>query len=221
MTDICFPPPTAEEARAIFGDDFNPDKTLNGAIALAAAGDLAGPAIALMRAIFTCPAAEARLREAMIVRTAVRLNCTYAVHASIRIALNSGLSQTEVEALTADGPVTGIDPEIVLIARMADEIADYATLGEDLLEAGTIVRTNLECFARATEGHAANDDHVINFFHLYFPQQETCSLLLVGYKTLDQVRLPLHIFDLCSIRVSREEHASGLGLELIACDRRT
>jgi hypothetical protein len=51
----------------------------------------------------------------MIVRTAVRLNCTYAVHASIRIALNSGLSQTEVEALTADGPVTGIDPEIVLI----------------------------------------------------------------------------------------------------------
>ena len=135
MTDICFPPPTAEEARAIFGDDFNPDKTLNGAIALAAAGDLAGPAIALMRAIFTCPAAEARLREAMIVRTAVRLNCTYAVHASIRIALNSGLSQAEVEALTADGPVTGIDPEIVFIARMADEIADHATLGEDLLEA--------------------------------------------------------------------------------------
>jgi hypothetical protein len=69
------------------------------------------------------------------VRTAVRLNCTYAVHASIRIALNSGLSQTEVEALTADGPVTGIDPEIVLIAQMADEIADHATLGEDLLEA--------------------------------------------------------------------------------------
>jgi hypothetical protein len=42
-----------------------------------------------------------------------------------------------------------------------------------------------------------------------------------GYKTLDQVRLPLHIFDLCSIRVPREEHASGLRLELIACDRRT
>jgi hypothetical protein len=59
----------------------------------------------------------------------------YAVHASARIALNSGLSQTEVEALTADGPVAGIDPDIVLIARMADDIADRATLGEDLLEA--------------------------------------------------------------------------------------
>ena len=135
MTDICLPMPTAEEARAAFGNDFNPDKTLNGAIALAAAGDLAGPAIALMRAVFACPAADARLREAMIVRTAVRLNCIYAVHASTRIALNSGLSKTEVEALTADGPVAGIDPDIVLIARMADDIADRATLGEDLLEA--------------------------------------------------------------------------------------
>lgn len=73
MAHICLPMPSAEEARAVFGNDFNPDKTLNGAIALAAAGDLAGPAVALMRAVFTCAAADARLREAMIVRTAVRL----------------------------------------------------------------------------------------------------------------------------------------------------
>ena len=135
MTDICLPIPTAEEARAAFGSDFNPDRLLNGAIALAAAGDLAGPAVALMRAVFACPAADARLREAMIVRTAVRLNCTYALHASTRIALYSGLSHAEVEALTAEDPVAGIDPDIVLIARMADDIADRATLGEDLLEA--------------------------------------------------------------------------------------
>jgi hypothetical protein len=71
----------------------------------------------------------------MILRTAVRLNCIYAVHASTRIALNSGLSKNEVAALTADGPVAGIDPGIVLITRMADDIADRATLGVDLLEA--------------------------------------------------------------------------------------
>ena len=135
MTNICLPMATAEEGRAAFGNDFNPDKTLNGAIALAAAGDLAGPALALMRAVFACTAADTRLREAMIVRTAARLNCIYALHASTRIALNSGLSKTEVEALTAEGPVAGIDPDIVLIARMADDIADRATLGEDLLEA--------------------------------------------------------------------------------------
>jgi hypothetical protein len=135
MTDICLPMPTAEEARAAFGNDFDPDKTLNGAIALAAAGDLAVPAIALMRAVFACPAADARMREAMIVRTAVSLNCIYAVHASTRVALNSGFSATEVATLTADGPVAGIDPDIVLIARMADDVADRATLGEDLLEA--------------------------------------------------------------------------------------
>ena len=135
MTDICLPMPTAEEARAAFGNDFDPDKTLNGAIALAAAGDLAVPAIALMRAVFACPAADVRMREAMIVRTAVRLNCIYAVHASTRVALNSGFSATEVATLTADGPVAGIDPDIVLIARMADDVADRATLGEDLLEA--------------------------------------------------------------------------------------
>jgi hypothetical protein len=39
-----------------------------------------------------------------------------------------------LEALNADGPVAGIDPDIVLMARMADDIADRATLGEDLLE---------------------------------------------------------------------------------------
>jgi hypothetical protein len=87
-----------------------------------------------MRAVFACPAADARLREAMIVRTAVRLNCIYAVHSSTRIALNSGLSKTAVEALTADGPVAGIDPDIVLIARMADDIADRTPLEEDLLK---------------------------------------------------------------------------------------
>jgi len=135
MTEICLPMPTAEETESVFGSDFNPDNTLNGAIALAAAGDLAAPAIALMRAVFTCPAADARLREAMILRTAVRLNCMYAVHASTRIALNSGLSKTEVEALTADGPVAGINQEIVLIAGMADDIADRASLAEGLLEA--------------------------------------------------------------------------------------
>ena len=135
MTDICLPMPTAEEARAAFGINFNPDNTLNGAIALAAAGDLAGPAIVLMRAVFACPAANAKLREAMILRTAARLNCIYAVHASTRIALNCGLSKTDVEVLTADDPVAGIDPDIVLIARMADDIADRATLGLDLLEA--------------------------------------------------------------------------------------
>jgi len=135
MNNVCLPMPTAEEARAAFGSAFNFDKTLNGAIALAAAGDLAGPAVALMRAVFSCPAADARLREAMVLRTAVRLNCTYAVHASSRIALNSGLSRTEVDALTADGPVTGIDPDIVLIARMAEDIADRATLRNGFLQA--------------------------------------------------------------------------------------
>jgi alkylhydroperoxidase family enzyme len=135
MTDICLPMPTVEEARAAFGNYFDPDQTLNGAIALAGAGDLAVPAVALMKAVFACPAADARLREAMILRTAVRLNCTYAVHSSTRIALNSGLSESEVDALKADGQVAGVDQVIVLIARMADDIADRATLGEHLLGA--------------------------------------------------------------------------------------
>lgn len=135
MTQISLPMPTVEEARAALGGQFDPDKTLNGAIALAASGDLAVPAVALMKAVFACPAANARLREAMILRTAVRLNCAYAVHASTRIALKSGLSQSEIEALTADDQVTGVDRVIVLIARMADDIADRATLGADLLEA--------------------------------------------------------------------------------------
>jgi len=59
MNDFCLPMPTTEEARAVLGSDFNPDKTLNGVVSLAAAGDLAGPAVALMRAVFACSAADA------------------------------------------------------------------------------------------------------------------------------------------------------------------
>jgi hypothetical protein len=40
-----------------------------------------------------------------------------------------------VDALKADGQVAGVDQVIVLIARMADDIADRATLGEHLLGA--------------------------------------------------------------------------------------
>ena len=39
MTQISLPMPTVEEARAALGGQFDPDKTLNGAIALAASGD--------------------------------------------------------------------------------------------------------------------------------------------------------------------------------------
>jgi hypothetical protein len=69
----------------------------------------------------------------------------YAVHASTRIALNSGLSQTEVEALTAHGPVVGIDSDIVLIARMADDLApSESTCWKQPLGAGvSITRGNL------------------------------------------------------------------------------
>ena len=134
MTDLRLPMPTADVARSIYGSSFDPERALNGAVALAAAGDLAVPSVALMKAIFACPAADARLREAMILRTAVRLKCSYAVHAATRIALNSALSKAEIEVLTSAVTVVGVDADLVLIAGMADDLADRATLGDELLE---------------------------------------------------------------------------------------
>ena len=71
----------------------------------------------------------------MVPRTAALLNCSYAIHASTRIAIRCGLSKSEVAALLVESSVGGIDPDLVLISRMAGDIAERATLREDVLEA--------------------------------------------------------------------------------------
>jgi alkylhydroperoxidase family enzyme len=134
MIQTPFSMPDADQARAAFGERFNPEHTLNGAIVLAAAGELALPAVALMKAVYSCPVVSERLREAMVLRTAVLLNCSYTIHVSTQTALQNGLTRKEVAALLGESPVRGIEPDVVLIALIADDIADHATLQEHALE---------------------------------------------------------------------------------------
>jgi len=61
MNGSHFAMPSAEQAKAVFGVDFNPKTTLNGNIALAAAGSLAIPAIALMKAVSSCAVVDVKL----------------------------------------------------------------------------------------------------------------------------------------------------------------
>lgn len=131
---LSFPLASGDLARQVLGEDYDPARTLNGVIALAAAGELAKPAIALMKAVFACSAADARLREAMILRTASRTHCSYAMHASAQIAKNCGLSSEDVQVLLSS-EIVGLDTELALVARLADAIAADGKLPRHIAQA--------------------------------------------------------------------------------------
>jgi hypothetical protein len=65
----------------------------------------------------------------------VALGAPYEWQANSVIARNVGLTDAEIAAAAADGPVTGLDPEHVLVCAAADELARDRTLTDDTLSA--------------------------------------------------------------------------------------
>ena len=61
------------------------------------------------------------------------LNCPYEWQANAVFAHNVGLSDAEIAAASADGPVSGIDPEYVLLCRATDELSTTGTLTDATL----------------------------------------------------------------------------------------
>jgi hypothetical protein len=49
------------------------------------------------------------------------------------MARNAGLSAVEIDAAATDGPVSGIDPEYVLVCRATDELSKTGTLLDETL----------------------------------------------------------------------------------------
>jgi hypothetical protein len=49
------------------------------------------------------------------------------------MAKNAGLSSAEVDAAATDGPVSGINPEYVLVCRATDELSKSGTLRDETL----------------------------------------------------------------------------------------
>jgi hypothetical protein len=51
----------------------------------------------------------------------------------VQMAKNAGLSSAEIDAAATDGPVSGINPEYVLVCKATDELSKSGTLGDETL----------------------------------------------------------------------------------------
>ena len=59
----------------------------------------------------------------IIPRTAKVLNAPYEWQANVPLPINNGLTQNDIEAAGADGPVMGISPDYVLVCKATDELS--------------------------------------------------------------------------------------------------
>ena len=130
---VSIPLPPDEEVRKVIGDSYDPAKALNVIKMFAGTGDLFTATIGLVKAVFQAEGIDPKAREMIILRSAKILNSPYEWQANATMASNAGLSNDEIEAASTDGPVTGIDPEYVLLCKATDELSTTGTLTDQTL----------------------------------------------------------------------------------------
>jgi alkylhydroperoxidase family enzyme len=125
---LSVPVPSDDEIRQVMGDSYNPEKTLNVIKMFAGTGDMYEAITRLVRAIFQTSGIDPRAREVIILRSAKILDVPYQWQANAKLAANAGLSEDEIRAMASDGPVSGVDPEYVLLSKATEELSSRATL---------------------------------------------------------------------------------------------
>jgi alkylhydroperoxidase family enzyme len=95
--------------------------------------DMFEATIGLVEAIFKAEGIEPKTREMIILRAAKVLDAPYEWQANTQMARNTGLSSKEIDAAATDGPVTGINPEYVLVCQATDELSKTGTLRDETL----------------------------------------------------------------------------------------
>ena len=130
---VVVPLPSDGDVRAVIGEDYNPDTTLNVIKMFAGTGEFYPALIGMVRAIFGTPDIDTKHREMIILRSASILDVPYEWQANTVFAANAGLTGAEIEATTSDGPVSGVAPDYVLICTATDELLRTGTLTDDTL----------------------------------------------------------------------------------------
>src|SRR5580658_3659232 len=133
--NVSIPMPTGDVLRHIIGESYDPAETLNIIKMFAGTDDLYQATIGLVNAVFRARGIDPKAREMIILRSAKILNVPYETQANRQMAANAGLSSEEIAAAAADGPVTGIDPDYVLLCKATDELSLTATLTDETLSA--------------------------------------------------------------------------------------
>ena len=125
---VSIPLPSDDAVRNVIGDSYDPATTLNVIKMFAGTDDLYAATVGLVNAVFETKGIGPKTREMIILRAAKVLDCPYEWQANARFASNAGLSDDEIGAAATDGPVTGVDPEYVLLCRATDEMCGTGTL---------------------------------------------------------------------------------------------
>lgn len=136
--NVAVPLPDDEAIRPVFestvGATYDPEATLNVVKMFAGTQDMFPGVVGLVTKIFGPEGIDdAKRRQMIILRVAKRLDAPYEWQVNAAMARNAGLSEAEIAAAATDGPVTGIDPEYVLICRATDELTRDRTLTDDTL----------------------------------------------------------------------------------------
>jgi hypothetical protein len=132
---VAVPLPSDDDIRAVMGKDDDPDMTLNVIKMFAGTGEFYPALITMVRTIFGTPDINDKHREMIILRAASILDVPYEWQANKVMASNAGLTDTEIEATTSDGPVSGVAPDYVLVCTATDEMLRTGTLTDDTLTA--------------------------------------------------------------------------------------
>jgi alkylhydroperoxidase family enzyme len=78
---------------------------------------------------------DSRKREIAILRVAQVTRSSYEWTQHVRLALQIGVTQEEIDRIGVDGPVQGLDDEGLLLCRVAEEISRDIRLSDEALAA--------------------------------------------------------------------------------------
>ncbi len=78
---------------------------------------------------------DSRKREIAILRVAHVTRSSYEWTQHVRLALQIGVTQQEIDRIGVDGPVRGLDAEGSLLCRVAEEISRDVRLSDEALDA--------------------------------------------------------------------------------------
>ncbi|HEX4217653.1 MAG TPA: carboxymuconolactone decarboxylase family protein [Acidimicrobiales bacterium] len=126
--EVEVPLPDDSAIRSVIGDSYDPESSLNVIKMFAGTEDMYPALIGMVNAIFETDGIDDKHREMIILRAATVLNAPYEWQANATMAANAGLTDQEIAAAASDGPVTGVDPEYILICSATDELSRDGTL---------------------------------------------------------------------------------------------
>jgi alkylhydroperoxidase family enzyme len=128
---VAIPLPAEQTVQQIMGKSYNPEKTLNVLKMFAGTEDMYEATIGIVKTMFSAKGIDPKIRETIILRAAKVLNAPYEAQANVVMAKNAGLSAAEIDAVATDGPVSGINPEYVLVCKATDELSKSGTLRDE------------------------------------------------------------------------------------------